>query len=430
MRLLAHQLRFPLLLASLVAGSGAAWAVGNEPHATEAASAADKTPEGAEGTAAISVEARGLLQLGETLTTRKDYASAEIAFRRILDSKAANRAEQQEALIALARTYRSQGSLTKAAAVYEKFLKEFPDDLRVPEMLLELGRILRAMGAHKSALNRFYSVLNSTLKLQPAAFDHYQLLAKTAQFEIAETHFENGNFAEAGKFFGRLRLLDLAPVDRARAHFKCAYATQLVGDLDAAVRLLRDYLDKWPNDENVPEARYILATTLRKLKKHEDALAITLDLLRNEYAQSEADPKRRAFWQRRTGNQLANEFFQSGDIPSALAIYQGLAALSDDPAWKLPTLYQVGVCCERLRAFDRARLAYQAVVDGAKATTDNPELNELAKMAAWRVENMSWNEQMGKQLTLISPPTPPVSEKAPPAKHDSPPGPATPPADL
>ncbi len=68
------------------------------------------------------------------------------------------------------------------------------------------------------AINRFYSVLNSTLKLPPDAFDHYQLLAKTAQFEIAETHFETGNFAEAGKFFGRLRLLDLAPVDRARAH--------------------------------------------------------------------------------------------------------------------------------------------------------------------------------------------------------------------
>lgn len=429
MRPSAPQLRFRILLAGLVAASGGAWAIGNEPPASAHAETPAPPPEQTE-TPTISVEARGLLQLGDLLSTRDDFASAEIAYRRVLDAPAANRAEQQEALIGLARNCRKQGSLTKAAAVYEKFLKEFPDDLRVPEMLLELGRILRAMGAHKSALNRFYSVLNSTLKLQPTQFDHYQLLAKTAQFEIAETHFENGNFVEAGKFFGRLRLLDLAPVDRARAHFKCAYATQLLGDLDGAVRLLLDYLDKWPNDENVPEARYLLATTLRRLNRHQEALATTLDLLRSEYAQSEADPKRRAFWQRRTGNQLANEFFQSGDIPSALAIYQGLAALSEDPAWKLPTLYQVAVCSERLRAFDRARAAYQAVVEGAKATADNTELNELAKMAAWRVENMAWNEQMGRQLTSMSPSAPPAAAIAPPANHDSPPSPATPPANL
>jgi tetratricopeptide (TPR) repeat protein len=383
--------------------------------------------------AVLSPETRGLLKLGDTLTDRGDFSAAEIAYRQILNSAASTTAEHQEALIGLARTFRRQGTFTKAAAIYEKYLKEYPDDGRVPDVLLDLGRTLRAMGAHKLAISRFYSVLNSTLKLPPDAFDHYQLLAKTAQFEIAETHFETGNFAEAGKFFGRLRLLDLAPVDRARAHFKAAYAAQLGGDPEGAVRTLRSYLDQWPADENVPEARYLLATTLRQLNRSDEALVATLELLRGEKTNSSADPKRWAYWQRRTGNQLANEFFHAGDTANALAIYQGLAALSAEPAWKLPATYQVALCLERLRASDRARDAYQTIIDGAKGATAT-ELIELAKMASWRLANMAWNEQADQKLTSFFSTTTgldtPPAKSSPPAPNDASASPAATPAAL
>ena len=168
-------------------------------------------------------ESKGLLFLGNSLTERADYGAAEIAFRQVLNSPDFKPADKKDALIAIARMYRRAGLFTKAAAINEKFLKEFPEDVRVPDVLLDQGRVLRSMGAYKMAINRFYSVIDSTLKLQTENFDHYQQLAKTAQFEIAETHFASGNFVEAGKFFARLRLLDLAPADRARAHFKSAY---------------------------------------------------------------------------------------------------------------------------------------------------------------------------------------------------------------
>ena len=402
---------------------------GQSEHAPGNATAKD-SPKGPKS--ALSPETRGLLRLGEGLTERGDYPAAEIAYRQILNSPSATIGEQQEALIGLARTFRKQSSFTKATAIYEKFLKEFPDDDRTPDILLDLGRTLRAMGAHKMAISRFYSVLNSTLKLPPDAFDHYQLLAKTAQFEIAETHFETGNFTEAGKFFGRLRLLDLAPVDRARAHFKSAYAAQLGGELETSVRILRDYLEQWPADENAPEARYLLATTLRQLNRPDEALAATLELLRGEKTQSAADPKRWAYWQRRTGNQLANEFFHNGDTANALAIYQGLAALSTEPAWKLPATYQVALCYERLRASERAREAYQSIVDGAKSAAA-PEMIELAKMASWRLANMVWNDKADQQLNSFFSTTtglPAKSNSTPTANNESPASPAAPPADL
>lgn len=353
-------------------------------------------------------EGRGLIALGNRLTDRGDYPAAEIAYRQILGSREFNDSDTREALLALARMHRLQGAFTKAAAIYEKYLKTYPEDGHVPDALLDLGRTLRAMGAHRMALNRFYSVINSTLKVQADSFDHYQLLAKTAQFEIAETYFASGEYAEAGKFFARLRLLDLAPSDRARAHFKSAYALQLAGDLEGSVKTIYSYLEQWPKDENVPEARYLLATTLRQLNHPNEALTATMELLRAEQATSGVDAKRWSYWQRRTGNQLANDFFQHGDTLNALAIYQGLVALAPEPAWRLPVTYQMALCYERLRLADRARAAYQSIVDSVaelntakSAAPVPPELIEMGRMASWRLANLDWTDRTDTQLTVF-----------------------------
>jgi TolA-binding protein len=408
-----------------------AWAEGTSPApatpvaVADAATAPvtdDKGPKPSsaptEPPAPASDGANGLINLGNNLTDRPDYAAAEIAFRQVIDSTDFPPEAQNRALLGLARCYRKQGVHTKAAAIYEKYLKLNPDDGRTPDVLLELGRTLRAMGAPTLALARFYSVINSTMKMPSEGFDHYQLLARTAQFEIAETHFETGNFAEAGKFFSRLRLLDLAPADRARAHFMSAYALQLAGELEKAVTTARAYLDQWPQDENVPEARHLLATMLRQLNRRDEALAATLELLQAERGQSGADPRRWAHWQRRTGSQLANEFFQSGDTTGALTIYQGLATLSPDPAWRLPVTYQIALCYERLQQPERAKAAYDEI-SALGANQSTPELADLAKMAEWRLAHMDWFGATAKEISALLATTQP----APAAKSSSPPAP-------
>jgi TolA-binding protein len=396
-------------------------------------------PAAAEKTAAARAadteheEVLGLQKLGTSLTERGDWDAAEIAFRQILVARRAGADDLANALFGLARVYRKSGSLTKAAAIYERFLKDYPTDEHVPDALLELGRTHRALGAHQLAIARFYSVINSTLKLSDEGFSHYQMLAKTAQFEIAETHFQLGDFAEANKFFSRLRLLDLAPADRARAHFKSAYALFLGKDYDGAVGNLHSYLEQWPEDENVPEARYLLALSLRTLGRKQEALEATLALLRSQ--QATGDAKRWSYWQRRTGNQLANDFFQAGDTANALAVYQGLASLSTDPNWRLPIAYQIGLCYERMRLSERAVTAYQSIVAGARpgaipadpkapdaakpAPVISPELTELARMAAWRLSQLSWQDTTERQLTgmfnsgTLPPPKTPLATPPP-----------------
>lgn len=384
-------------------------------HAQDTAPAATKTGKPDSWPAK---EARGLLNLGASLTARGDYPAAEIAYRQVLGDRSLPAELQRDALLGLARMYRHQASFTKAVAAYEKFLKLYPDDPRVPDALLELGRAQRAMGAYKSAISRFYNVINSTLKLQPESYEHYQLLAKTAQFEIAETHFETGNFKEAGKFFDRLRLLDLAPEDRARAHFKAAYSLFHAGEHEAAVTKLNQFLDQWPTDVNAPEARYLLALCLRKLGRHDEALSVTLSLLRNEFSTAQSDPKGWAYWQRRTGNQLANDFFQNGDTLSAVTIYESLARLSTEDTWRLPILYHMGLCYERLRQTGRAITAYQEIIGSvAQPKGKEPvstELTELARMAEWRMKQLEWSTQTEQQLgKFFSAGTPPPDKPAP-----------------
>ncbi|HMD61694.1 MAG TPA: tetratricopeptide repeat protein [Opitutaceae bacterium] len=348
--------------------------------------------------AAPSKDGQGLLSLGTSLTDRGDYQSAEIAYRQILDRPGYSLAEQQSALMGLGRTCRKAGEATKAAAIYEKFVKEFPNDERVPDALLELGRTLRAMGANKMALNRFYSVINTTLKLPQKGFEHYQSLARTAEYEIAETYFETGDFALAQKYFSRLQLLDLSTADRARASFMAAHSQILAGDFEAGARSLRAYLETWPDDENVPEARYLLASTLRKLKRPQEALAVVLELLRNEKSVDIAEPQTWAYWQRRTGNLLANDFFQSGDAVSALAIYKSMTNLGTEPEWQLPVLYQVALCHERLYEFKEASDVYNKIVEAGAKPGLAPDIAELAQMATWRLNHIEWLQSTDTKL--------------------------------
>ena len=401
----------------------------------------DKTTEGSKPAPEVrsfkqiaAEEIRSTLRLGAKLTERREYESAETALLSILQNRDATRIDKRDALLALGHLFRVKGDLAKAVAVYEKYFKDFPADETAPGAYLDLGRTLRAIGSPQLAISRFYSVINSTLKLPANGFGNYRQLAKTAQFEIAETYFQSGDFAEASRYFSRLKLLDLAPVDRSRAHFKSVYSLYLAQDNVSAATGLRGFLEQNPDDENAPEARYLLAVTLRHLNRLNEAYEVTLDLLRSQRSRTSGDPKRWAYWQRRTGNQLANEYYEQADYQSALVIYQSLAEISPDPAWRLPVLYQIGLCEERLHQTDRARATYKSILDIMPEGQDNgsprSQLHDIVQMVAWRLEHLNWRLNTAKKTEdffKTFPKTPPVTTVTTPG-HDangSPPSPST-----
>ena len=345
---------------------------------------------------------QSLLVLAKRMAERNDFASAETAYNEVLNSPVSPTVTE-DALLGYAELLRKNGQDTRAAAIYEKFIASFPGSPRTTTVLIALGRTLRDMGAFNLAQARFYAVLNSTLAVSPENIQRYRDLAQLAKFEIAETYYQQGDYAAAGKFFGRIKLLELPPEDRARASFREAYSFFLDGKLEQSVANLRAFLDSYPLNSSSQEARYLLCIGLRRLGHTQEALTETLTLLRAAQAAAGTDRERWTYWQRRTGNQLANDFYEQGDFNSALTIYQTLAELRSDPAWRWPALYQIGLCYERLRQADRASAVYRDILAefaAAQKTGNAPNgtTGEVREMAAWRLGQLDWTREVDRSV--------------------------------
>ncbi len=350
--------------------------------------------------------ARSLLSLAQKRLENQDPESAEAAYTEVLNLPTSD-AVTEDALLLYARFLRDTRRPTRAAATYEKFLSSFPSSKQASNVLIELGRTLRELGAFNTALARFYAVLNSSLAVLPSDIERYREQTQIAKFEIADTFYQQGDYASAVKFFGRVKLLDLPPEVRARAAFREAYAFFLDGKLDQAVVSLRAFLGNYPHHEFTQESRYLLCLALRRMGRTQEALSETLTLLRTAQAGAGEDQAQWTYWQRRTGNQLANDFYEQGDFNAALTIYQTLAELRSTPAWRWPALYQIGLCYERLRQPGRATGVYRDILaefDAAKTvgSTVDATTAEVRDMAEWRLGQIDWTHEVDRSIQSFS----------------------------
>jgi tetratricopeptide (TPR) repeat protein len=343
-------------------------------------------------------EYAGLLRLSEKKLAAKDAESAIAAARQAL--RMAKGDEAAAALLHLARAYRVAGEGVKASATYEHLLRDHPGWHGVPLAMIELGRTLRELGAPRLAIARFYSVIQSTLRLPEADTEDYRRLVRTAQFEIAETHFAAGDTTEAIRFFKRLDALDLAPADRARARFRTAQAELLAGERAAAVNTLERLLVRDGGAAEAAEARFLLARVHAEDGRNEAALRVTLELLRA--TNSTADPAIWREWQLRAGHFLARRFQQSAEPHSALLLYRALALLDQGPDSRANTLYEIGRCLEELRLPDEARAAYGELAGLLeKAPKENVIAHELLLQARWRSRQLEWTGNAENQIRRL-----------------------------
>lgn len=368
------------------------------PAAEAPAPQPQSTPAVSDSTVNNERDAEGLLMLANALAARNEFNAAETAYEDALQIPTP-RAFRERALLAYARLLRDAKRDIRAVAMFQRFFADHPDSESAATAHLELGRVMRRMGLTDGALTQFYSVLNSTLKISSGELASYRSLTQVAMFEIAETHFSSGNFEAAQKSFGRITLLDIPDSDRARAMYRQAHSYHLAGDFENSVRSIRAFVGRYPDDANANEARHYLALGLRKLHRSEEALQETLLLLRRIDVQTEADSSTWGYWQRRTGNQVGNDFYQQGDFRSAMKIYERLANLRSDPDWRWPALYQYGLCLERLRQTDRAIAVFRMIAgEAAGAGKTGDEASDIAHMAAWRMEHLGWTEDLDRQI--------------------------------
>ena len=333
-----------------------------------------------------------VLESARSLKLGKELKRAENAYVQLLEGRAPDEIKRV-ALLDLAMVMQEQHEPTKAQQLFSEYVRRYPNDASVPEVVLRQAYLYRDMGVPVLALSKFYAVISSCLNLKLDRLDYYQKLVLRAQAEIAETYFLDGKFAEAADFFGRLLRLQDEDLDRSEALYKLARCYVAMGKDNDAVATARTFLEKFPESPDGAEARFLVASGLKRLGRTDDALREIGELLKAQHRSAKGDPKQWLYWQQRAGNEIANQLYREGDFVNALQVYNLLAELNDTPEWQIQVWYQVGLVLEQLKQPEQARTTYEKLIARCKEVsekTPSPSLKQVSEMAAWRKQTLQW----------------------------------------
>lgn len=339
----------------------------------------------------LSVHLTQQLEMARYLRMTRQPADAEPMLVELLSEKSPELI-QQAALLELAALSQDENNPTRAQQIYAQFLAKWPEDLRVPEVLLRQGLLFRQMDMYDLAFTKFYGVMTSALVLKNDQLGYYVRLVLQAQIEIAETQYELGKYAEAADFFSRLLKQNNPAVNRPEIIYKLVRCLSAQGQYADTVSQAQDFLARYPEAPEQPEVRFHLAVALKELGRNGESLQQVLLLLREQRERTRSHPELWAYWQQRTGNLIANQLYREGDFTKALEIYLNLAQLDPSPQWQVPVGYQIGMTYERLWQPQKATEAYSGILahESELGTNASPALKTVFDMARWRVSFIQW----------------------------------------
>ena len=339
----------------------------------------------------LSVHISQKLEMARYLRLTREPRQAEPMLVELLDERSPELI-RQTALLELAALAQDENNLSRAQQIYGQFLEKWPEDLRVPEILLRQGLVFRQMALYNLAFTKFYGVMTSALVLKNDQLEYYIRLVLQAQIEIAETQYELGRYADAADFFSRLLKQNSSSIDRPQILYKLVRCHAALKQYPDVVAESQDFLARYPGAPGQSEIRFDLAVALKELGRNNESLQQVLSLLQEEHEQTKGHPGLWAYWQQRAVNLIANQLYNEGDYTKALEIYLNLAQLDPSPQWLLPVSYQVGMTYERLWQPQKASETYTAILarETEMGTNAPPGLKAVFDMARWRIEFIQW----------------------------------------
>lgn len=339
------------------------------------------------------------LKLGLARSERRsaDFAKAEADYLFIINSNASDNMKKV-ALSELAASCEESKQFVKAQKVYAQWTRQFPEDPGMLEILLRQGLLYREMGSSGMALTKFYTVMSTALSLKVDQMDYYKRLVLRAQTEVAETYYLDGKYSDAADKLKLLLKLETTDLNREVVLFKLIRCLYKLETYPEAVAKAQTFLNDFPDSPNQAEARFLLASSLKKIGRTSDSLEQVSLLLQSQQKTAAADPDNWRYWQQRTGNEIANMLYQEGDFVNSLQVYTRLAELDSSPKWQLPVLYQVGLVYEQLKQPEKALGVYERILSHAK----DPGIESLSAvktvidMAGWRQNRLTWQAKAEK----------------------------------
>jgi tetratricopeptide (TPR) repeat protein len=308
--------------------------------------------------------------------------------------------QRKKTLLDMADTYHKYNVRQKEAAVYEKYIETFPQDRMVPELCMRLGFLYREIGAYKTAFAKFLRRPQHEPCREPLG--HGRVPASFAAGADGDCRhvLRQGQYDMAAKFYLRLKRIEMPSADRVQVDFKYAYTQYLIKDYTTAISSFQNFIQTHPDDPLVAEAHFVLAGAYRQINQPQAPR-------RGAEPASVSGKEGRGhrhmdLLEAPDGNTLGNEFYEQGDYESALRIYQR-GALSDEPGWLWPSLFQMGLCLERLRLTTKAADAYDIILAGAqKAKSEGmvlpQSLSDIVDQVKWRREHLAWQDATDRSL--------------------------------
>jgi tetratricopeptide (TPR) repeat protein len=309
----------------------------------------------------------------ELETDPKEHKMAEDLLIGIVLSPDAPEEIQRECLMHLAQIALNGKFYSRAQMIYSQLVDRFPLSPEAPSVLYRQGILYRRMGATELALSKLHAVMSTVLSLPEKDVSSYKTIVLQAQTEIADTFFMAGQFERATEYFKRVLKLANEDLNEAQVRLKLVKSYFELKDWKNVITEGQLCIEKVALSSQIAEVRFLMTEAYKQLGMQREAVEQTMALLNSEQARSAKDPDTWAYWQKRTGNRLANELYEKGDYLNALLIYQTLWQLPGDETWKSQALYQMGLIYERLEQPERAIDAYTRILGpAANGSSGNP----------------------------------------------------------
>jgi tetratricopeptide (TPR) repeat protein len=340
------------------------------------------------------LDPQGLLTLARQQRLDKNAPLAGRTLETLLDSNPSTEYKRL-GLFEMALVAQDELQYVRAEQIYAQYLHLYPDDPSAPDIILRQGLVYRQMGVATMAISKFYAVMSTCLKLKLDNTDYYKRLVLQAQHEIADTYYMEGSYVEAADLYGRLAKMDSPDLNEIEIQYRLIRSLSYLTNHNDTVAKAQMFLEVHTNAPQVPEVRFVLASELKALGRNQDSALQVLLLLQSQEKTARQDPADWIYWQRRAGNEIANQFYKEGDYIHSLQIYLSLADLDKSVEWQLPIQYQTGLVYEQLLQWPRAKDTYQGMLDRRNELTESnstPSLLALMDMARWRKDYLAWLE--------------------------------------
>jgi len=379
----------------------------------------------------------------EKSTKPEEKLAAESTLVGIIQNPESSVDIQRECMKHLAQFALDARSYSKAQQIYSQMVSRFPLHPDTPSILYRQGVLYRRIGATELALSKFHAVMSTVISLQEKDIKAYQTLVLLAQTEIADTFFLAGQFDKASEYYRRVLKLANADLNEEQIRLKLVKSVFELKDWKGVISEGQLCIEKVPLSTHVAEVRFLMAEAYKKLGMRSEAIRQTMELLNTEEERAAKDPENWAYWQKRTGNQLANELYEQGDYVNALLIYETLAKLPGTEEWHSQALYQMGLIYERMFQPERATAAYTEILARSTnaittstppagsssnnktnsptdrptartakessrskaanqaASKSSPGLNLIREMAQWRLNHLNWDQEISRETRKL-----------------------------